>query len=36
MYLMPPYGVMMAVVFLGEELHAYHFGLRADHEAGWC
>jgi drug/metabolite transporter (DMT)-like permease len=25
MYLMPPYGVMMAVVFLGEELHAYHF-----------
>lgn len=25
MYLLPPYGVFMAVVFLGEELHAYHF-----------
>ncbi|WP_186395168.1 MULTISPECIES: DMT family transporter [unclassified Stappia] len=25
MYLLPPYGVIMAVVFLGEELHAYHF-----------
>ena len=24
MYLMPPYGVLMAVVFLGERLHAYH------------
>lgn len=25
MYLLPPYGVLMAVVFLGEELHAFHF-----------
>jgi drug/metabolite transporter (DMT)-like permease len=25
MYLLPPYGVLMAVVFLGEELHGYHF-----------
>ena len=25
MYLLPPYGVVMAVVFLGEELHGYHF-----------
>ncbi|MCA1297052.1 DMT family transporter [Stappia indica] len=25
MYLLPPYGVLMAVVFLGEALHAYHF-----------
>lgn len=25
MYLLPPYGVIMAVVFLGEELHGYHF-----------
>ncbi|MXN66983.1 EamA family transporter [Stappia sp. GBMRC 2046] len=24
MYLLPPYGVMMAVLFLGEELHFYH------------
>ncbi len=25
MYLMPPYGVLMAVLFLGESLHPYHF-----------
>ncbi|WP_417773254.1 DMT family transporter [Stappia sp.] len=25
MYLLPPYGVLMSVVFLGEELHLYHF-----------
>ncbi|WP_209006200.1 DMT family transporter [Stappia sp. 28M-7] len=25
MYLLPPYGVLMAVIFLGEELHGYHF-----------
>ncbi|WP_417769839.1 DMT family transporter [Stappia sp.] len=25
MYLLPPYGVIMAVLFLGEELHGYHF-----------
>ena len=25
MYLLPPYGVLMAVVILGEELHGYHF-----------
>ncbi len=25
MYLLPPYGVLMAVIFLGEELHVYHF-----------
>ncbi len=25
MYLLPPYGVLMAVVFLGERLHPYHF-----------
>ncbi|MBA5776553.1 DMT family transporter [Stappia sp. F7233] len=26
MYLLPPYGVMMAVLFLGEELHLFHIG----------
>jgi drug/metabolite transporter (DMT)-like permease len=25
MYLLPPYGVMLAVVFLGERLHLYHW-----------
>ncbi len=25
MYLLPPYGVMMAVIFLGEDLELYHF-----------
>ncbi|AXS40489.1 DMT family transporter [Breoghania sp. L-A4] len=24
MYLLPPYGVLMAIVFLGEEFHAFH------------